>query len=568
MPPFLHRVLPALAWCGLAPGPAPAALPPEFPPVPAWAGRAVIVAPAGVWQRFEVLRRGETNHLVYRESGDNGLHWSEPHSCTSLPAGVWSAGAALRDRHGEIQLFFIRPRDGNGRTPAVDRFLDLWHLRSLDGRTVWTPPRRIHAGYIGAISCALQLRGGRIVMPFGDWVAGRERAAPTGAIETTVIVSDDDGATFQASPSRLVAPVSDDYNGDKVGACEPAIVELADGRVLMGMRTQAGWLYQSISRDGLHWPPAVPSALHSSTGPPALLRLPDGRIFLAWNNCEMPPKVGSQGVYGGRDALHGALADPAVTRWIGLREIYRDPTRNLEPPKRGDRGTAYPEALPMRDGRIAVVSGQGGRRALFFVDPAWLEETAQAEDFSRGLDGWSVYKPFGPASGWWRNRTQGPQLVDHPDRPGAKVLHLRRPDERDADGAVWNFPCGASGTLSLRLRLNRGGAGGSVALTDCFFDPSNDEGERRAMFLVRLTPGAQFGETTLSADHWYELELRWDLPAGTATVSLDGHQPVPLPLVNPTRTGLSYLRLRSAAAAPDAAGWLVDSVRVSVTPST
>jgi hypothetical protein len=541
-----------------------AALPPEFPAAPAWTGRAVIATPTGTWQRFEVARAGTANRLGLRESSDHGLTWSEPRPCVDLPAGVWSGGAALWDRRGEIQLFFIRPRDGGGRDPAVDRFLDLWHLRSANGRRDWSEPRRIHAGYIGAISNAIQLRSGRLVMPFGDWVAGRVRGAPTGAIETTVLYSDDDGATFRLSPSRLVAPVSDDYNGDKVGACEPAIVELDDGRVLMLMRTQAGWLYQSISDDGARWPAAGPSVLHASTGPPALGKLPGGRILLAWNNCEMPPKVGGQGVYGGRDVLHAALAEPGATRWRGFREIYRDPTRNLEPPKRGDRGTAYPELLPMRDGRVAVVSGQGGRRALFQVDPRWLDETAQADDFSGGLEGWSVFKPFGAASGWWRNRTQGAQLVPHPQRPGARVLHLRRPDERDADGAVWNFPNGIRGTLSLRVRLASGMAGGSVALTDRFFEPTDDAGEKQAMFLLHLGIDRNIGSAPLRADRWHALDLSWDTAAGTLQLTVDGRGAATVRAAQPTRTGISYLRLRSTASGHDAAGWLVESVKATV----
>lgn len=563
----LRHSLLMLAWCGLGLASARAARPPEFPAAAAWSGRTVIVTSAGVWQRFEVTRRGDVNQLAYRESGDHGVRWSDPRPCCELPAGAWSAGAALLDRHGEIQLFFIRLRDGSeGRKPAVDRFLDLWHLRSSGGRQRWSPPRRVHAGYIGAISSAIQLKSGRIVMPFGDWVAGRERAAPTGAIETTVITSDDDGATFQPSPSRLVAPVTDDYNGDKVGACEPAIIELDDGRVLMLMRTQAGWLYQSISDDGIHWPAAVPSVLHSSTGPPALLKLKDGRVLLAWNHCEMPPKVGGQGVYGGRDALHAAVADPGLARWTGLREVYRDPTRNLEPPKRGDRGTAYPDLLPMRDGRVAVVSGQGGRRALLYVDPDWLDETSQQDDFSRGLEGWSVYKPFGPASGWWRNRTQGAHLIDHPDRRGAQVLHLRRPDERDADGATWNFPGGTKGTLSLRARLNAGGAGGSIALGDCFFDPTDANGERRAIFVLPLAINGKIGEITWRGERWYAIDLQWDLAAGTLVIEVEGENAATLRAAHQTKTGISYLRLRSAAESLDAAGWLVESVKVRVEP--
>lgn len=538
---------------------------PEFPKAQAWAGRSTIVTAQGTWQKFETQKRGEKTSLVYRESDDDGVSWSEPYSCCELPEGSWGGGATLIDKNGEVQMFFIRGRsEGAGKIPAVERFLDLWHMRSTDGRSKWTTPTRIHAGYIGAISNPIQLKSGRIVMPFGDWQSGRERKAPIGAIDCTTIYSDDNGATFTLSDARLSSPVTDDYNGDKVGACEPAIVELNDGRILMLMRTQAGWLYQSMSEDGVHWSEAGPSILHSSTGPPSLLKLKDGSIFVAWNNCIMPPKVDGQGVYAGRDALHGAIADPELKQWKGFREIYRDPTRNLEPPKKGDRGTAYPESLPMRDGRIAIVSGQGGRRALFYVDPKWLLETSASDDFSRGVDDWCVFTQFGKAAGWWRNRKQGAELIAHPNRADAKVLQLNRADDTDPDGAVWNFPSGRQGALSIRLMLRSGSTGGSIALNDTFFDPIDSAGGKNAMFILPLAADGKIGDTSLSADRWYAIELNWDLNSKACKVSIDGQSASTLELANPTQTGICYLRLRSSAKSIDAAGWIVESVKVSV----
>ena len=88
--------------------------------------------------------------------------------------------------------------------------------------------------------------------------------------------------------------------------------------------------------------------------------------------------------------------------WRGFREVYLDPVRNDTPPKRGDRGTAYPHAVEIHNGSIALVTGQGqGRRGLIIVDPGWLSETHCEENFSGGLDGWSVFKSFGPAQGWF-----------------------------------------------------------------------------------------------------------------------------------------------------------------------
>ena len=236
---------------------------------------------------------------------------------------------------------------------------------------------------------------------------------------------------------KLTAPCYAGFNGNNYGACEPVILELGDGRIWMLVRTQAGFLFESYSYDDEHWTELVPSRFHSSTSPAYLLRLSGSRIVLFWNNCEMPPRFEGDGVYGVRDQMHAAVSNDDGKTWLGFREVYLDPTRNNTPPKRGDRRTAYPHAAKIKNGNIAPVTGQGrGRRGLIIVDPGWLSETHREEDFSGGFDGWSVFKSFGPAQGWWRDRQQGPQLINHPSEQGSKVMNICRPDDKPGDGAV------------------------------------------------------------------------------------------------------------------------------------
>jgi hypothetical protein len=280
----------------------------------------------------------------------------------------------------------------------------------------------------------------------------------------------------------------------------------------------------------------------------------------------MPPRADGQGVYGGRDALHAAVSADDGKTWRGFREVYLDPTRDRSPPKTGDRGTAYPFALPAKDGKIALISGQGaGLRALLRVDPAWLLETRREEAFADGLKNWSVFKGFGPARGFWRDRVPGACLVPHPSRANAQVLHVRRPDEKAGDGAVWNFPAGRKGKLTLRLLLKKGFGGASVALADRFFDPTDDHGEKRAVFVLPLgADGRVPGGPALEPERWYTLGLEWD--AGVCRVTVAGQGAGRLLARNTTPNGVSYLRLRSTAATTDPAGMLVERVAVEVTP--
>ncbi len=541
--------------CGAAGGDAPAppiALAPATPV-------GVVRMNDGSYAYYD--RRRPTRRPVLRAADGTEME-AKPHIPFSMPRLARYPERMLMDQQGELHALLLRRR-GSGRRIGIDRFIDIYHIRTVGGRARWTPPRPAWRGYTGAVMMFAQLRSGRLVIPFAEWIPGRAAAPPTGANETTVIYSDDGGATWRRSPARLTAPCREGYNGSNYGACEPSIIQLKDGRIWMIMRTQTGYLYESWSRDGVHWSPARPTRFRSSTGPPALLRLPDGRIVLFWNHCALPPRVNGQGVYGGRDALHAAISDDEGATWRGYREIYRDPFRNRTPPRRGDRGVAYPFPSFDAQGRMLVHTGQGrGRRAFILVDPDWLTANHAEDDFSHGLGAWHTFKSFGPVVHWWRDRTDGPALADHPSKPGAKVLHVRRPDEKPADGATWNFPAFARATLTLRVRLNPGSAGGAIALTDRLFNPCDDNGERLAPFLLILPD-----DLPALADHrWHTVALRWSLARRLCLASVDGKEAKRLRQRYDAPEGLSYLRLRSRAKSVDPAGFFVESVAVVAEP--
>jgi len=536
-----------------------AGAPPEFPGGPAWGGRSTVATADGTWERFFIEGKGGDAKVVVASSADMGKSWSKPKALGTIGGDGWGGCAAIVTPKGEVHLFMTKGRwVGEGKAPAINRFIDIWYTKSSDGRTKWTTPKPVFEGYVGALCNGAHLKSGRMILPFAMMIGGRAAGPPVGRNETIVLYSDDDGGTWTMAPARLVAPVPENYNGSSEGACEPSVVQLKDGRVYMLMRTQTGFLYESWSDDGVKWSDAKQSQFSSSTGPPYLIRLKDDRVALFWNDCEMPPRVEGAGVYGGRDALHAAIADPELKKWVGFREIYLDPTRNTTPPKAGDRGTAYPDAVLTADGRIGVSSGQGGRRAVMIVDPAWLYETSRASAFADGLDSWCVYKGVGPAKGWWRDRTQGSQLIDHPDKPDAKSLHIRRPDDKDPDGATWNFPLGRSGTLTTRVKVNPNSRGGVIALADRFFDPSDATCDAKAMFLLPLDQ--------LSAGGWHDVELKWDVAARTCVVSIDAKPGPSLSMANETATGIAYVRFRSTAPSVDAAGFLIESVKAVSIP--
>ncbi len=503
-------------------------------------------------------------HCASIRSRDDGQSWGTPRVEFPFapPAGI---PVSMVDRDGELHVFLM-VRRGNGTTPTVDYFIDIWHARTSQQRQKWTPPKRIFDGYVGALNGVTQLESGRIVLPHQYWVPGRRSAPPTGSHVVTASYSDDGGGTWQQSPDRLTAPCYADYIGSNYGACEPVIVPLNDGRAWMLMRTQTGFLYESFSRDGIRWTEAAPTRFRSSNSPANLLRLNDGRLVLFWNHCQNPSRVDGAPIYTTRDALHVAISHDEGTTWLGFREAFRDPQRNSSPPRHGDRGTAYPYSTTTDNGNILLSTGQGaGRIALLRIDPQWIEATHHEDDFSHGLGGWCVYKPFGPVRSYWRDRTQGPQLMDHPILPGAKVLHLRRPDAKVGDEAVWNFPAGGKGTLTLRILLNSGFAGGTVALADRFIPPTDPAAQTLELFQLPIDREGQLpGGTRLALGDWHSLEMNWDADDRRCVVRIDGAPAAMLPRRNPEGGRPSYLRVRSTADGIDPAGWLLERVGVDV----
>jgi hypothetical protein len=161
----------------------------------------------------------------------------------------------------------------------------------------------------------------------------------------------------------------------------------------------------------------------------------------------------------------------------------------------------------------------------------------------------------------WRNRTQGPALIGHPTKVGAKVLHVRKPDGKAGDGVVWNFPLGRKGRLTLKILLHKGFGGAHLSLADRFIRPTDAAGEKKVHFALLINADGQLSVgAKLQPARWQALGLAWDLEQGRCDVLVDGQPAAVLPLLHKATSGASYLRLRSAAKSTDPAGFLIESV--------
>lgn len=532
----------------------------------------IVRLPDGTLKLYFLVRdNGGTDQVACAESGDHGLTWSEPEDQLRLPSGIgyWSAPHPLVDRTGEVHLFLLNdrgtgvlgePMAEGGRKPRTraERLLDIWHTRSSHDRSQWQPAKRIWEGYTGSLNSVIQIRGGRILLPFHwrtgqDWLhRGRDLDAFTfhGTSHSTVMYSDNGGDTWHQGTRdlRVWAPMP------SYGAVEPVIIQLEDGRVWMLMRTQTGRFYESFSKDGANWSPARATRIISSDSPAGLVRLLDGRLVMLWNACQRFPYA-----YGGRHVLHAAISEDEGQTWRGCREAARDPLRHEPPPTaRGDFGTAYPFPAVTADNRVIYRTGQGrGRLQIMIMDPDWLCETRQSSDFTDGLEEWSV---FG---------TRGVELLPHPDRSEARALRVTKAVPGRTAAAVWNFPAGKTGILRIRLRTEPRSDHFRITITDHYSTPFDTEDEFHSMFNLLIGPGPDSRLTEasrLEPGRWHLLELGWDCAARReCDVRLDGHAVTALPLLRET-DGVNYLRIVSTAEERDPAGLWIQSTEAEITP--
>jgi sialidase-1 len=173
------------------------------------------------------------------------------------------------------------------------------------------------------------LAGGRVVCP----VAWTEDAAKGGHFVSQCFFSDDGGKTWKKGVDAVDAP--------KRGAMEPEVVELADGTLLMIVRTQLGHVATAVSKDGGdHWGEPGRLPLKAPEAPATFRRIPaTGDLLLVWNNTFEP----GAGHGGKRTPLTAAVSSDGGRTWGHVRDLEAD----------GDFAFAYTSVAFVRD-RVAL----------------------------------------------------------------------------------------------------------------------------------------------------------------------------------------------------------------------
>jgi hypothetical protein len=201
-----------------------------------------------------------------------------------------------------------------------------------------------------------------------------------------------------------------------------------------------------------------------------------------------------------------------------------------------NEGACEPAIEPLRDGRVWM---------LMRTQAGFLYESHSSDDGTTWKN--AVASRFHTSTG-------PPNILRHSN--GWLVVawnNCEMPPRQEGVGVY-----GGRDALHIAVSEDEG------SLNDRMFDPTNDLGEEFAVFRAELESDGTIGNARLMPDTWSDITFSWDLSAQTCRLQVDGRNAGDLKLTNVTLNGLSYIRFRSSSRNLDKAGFLVDSVSVSV----
>jgi len=282
-------------------------------------------------------------------SSDEGRTWdSAPLFAEPAKFTVSSERALLRTREGVVISAWMnlaersQPKDwrwGEKDVSWKDFVLPTYSCRSTDDGKTWETPVKLSDPWCGCIHSLIQMKSGRIVL-VGQEIIPQWRHA------TVMWASDDLGQSWQRGDVL-------DYGvgtHDHAGSIEGSVIERKDGTLYLLLRTEAGFLWEATSRDGLKWDGLKQTAIKSVTCCPQMARLSDGRIALLWNAPPRHnPKSGSS-----RVELSLAFSEDETATWskpVIVAANYASGGR-----------VSYPYLYERKPGELWITTMQGGLR--------------------------------------------------------------------------------------------------------------------------------------------------------------------------------------------------------------
>ncbi len=267
----------------------------------------------------------------------NGESWSASRTIVDLPGIAVGNPVLFTGRDGVVHLFFALLY-GQEWTDAR-----ITHMRSTDSGTTWGPMRTLHP-MKGLMTKTRPLQlADKLLLPVYDEATWCSH----------VLVSD----------GALTDGALNDWQlyGDTTArrkTIQPAIVELADGSLLMYARSVKGTIFAARSFNGGYtWTASQPTPLPNPNSGIDLIRLRSGRLLLVNN----PTAEGREQLALAVSEDEGASWSAAVLLEDGVGEF------------------SYPYVIQASDGRIHLLyTAQRVAITHLVFDEAWLLEQVQA----------------------------------------------------------------------------------------------------------------------------------------------------------------------------------------------
>ena len=381
--------------------------------------------------------------LFGRISDDNGKTWNTPYYLYTWPnqKTAFCMQGWKSDSDGRIHVFAsgITKYDCSDMSNAkLEGHIAYVRFDSYRGENPYYSDIPALPRYTGSLNNAIELNCGRLVVPFSTYLGGK--------FVSNTIWSDDHGDTWNASNDvRLI----DEENNCESGAVEPVVAQVDDNTLVMLIRTVNNYLYYAVSYDkGETWSEAFPTKIPSSNAPATIQKLPDGRFFIAWNNCLGQPMHGVR-YSAARQCLHGAISDDGLRTFHGARIVVKK--------EAGDKDrvqNTYPTTALANEQEILLkhfeVDGKEGsnwraiQAFLLKLNPDFLMETEVHDNWNEWI-------------------TELPQTE--------KGICFQGSIEQPAH-AIGNFPYAESGTMVLSC-TGDSALGCRILLSDCYFDRAN-----------------------------------------------------------------------------------------------
>lgn len=520
--------------------------------------------PSDAYIGLSILKSGEIRYYNYGEQAEPGTFY-----LSSMDKGLtWE-----KIQYTPGMLF------GDVRSPLSGEYIRLFYAKNMGVYCIRTEGgiegdrtlTKVSKTQSIMLKPPIFIREGRRVI-----VAAHGDVSPKGCY---TYVSDDDGHTWRRS-NIVTSP--DHHPGGfhkgtrwNHGAVEPTVVELRDGRLWMLIRTAQDCLYEAFSQDGgLTWGESSPSQFYGTITMPTIGRLSDGRLLLFWCNTTPLPEMATatgvwDDVFTNRDAIHVAISEDDGKTWKGFRELRLNPLRNdryyASHSTGVDCSVHQSQFIEVAPEKILVATGQHpSLRTMYIFDVKWLYEQERCDNFSSGLEDWSVFNYIKGIKGHCAyDRIPGCRLEAHPNKKVGQMLHIKYEADTslvaDSRGAVWNFPSMRKGEFTTHIRIPEGSEKVSLLLNDRWMNPSDTVACYECMYELKLNRN----ELHIHDNEWHELSLCWDLSQGDsyARLFIDGKRSRQLiPLKNKTTHGISYVHF-IASPAVENPGIYIDWVR-------